>query len=656
MTNRIQRLGIALLSTLALITTAAEPVDMIKRTEELKDLKWGMFICWSFSTFSCREWTGGVKDISFFKATNVDTDQWARTAKEAGMGYILFLTKHHDGFCLWDTQTTDRKVTNAPLGRDVLAELKKSCDKYGIKLALYYSEGDWTWPGAKDGQPSGSGKDAEKEKQQLTELLRNYGPIEYVWIDHAAGTGGLSHEEFIAHCKALQPGCFVGFNHGDQEGSDIRLGECGRPGPLNDHAAAGPHMRNAPSKNYLLAEFTYPIQPRRPKGAMWFYSHPDNEGVCHSPEKLYRDYLGAVQYGNVFALDVGPNYEGKLRDIDVRTLRTVGEMIRNKVVLPEPVPLMPILEIRASSVWGNGYEAAKAYDNNDETRWAAAPGAHSGWLEIDLGKETMIGGAGVIEVSYPRTESFVIEYKHGDEWKPLHQGTTIDGRRVCEFAPVNTRFVRLNIVKANEVPTIEEFLVYAPGTKLPDILNARTVDQADAQTSPRDGNNWMAQTRFGMFITFGLYSVPAGVWQGEGMGRNHYAEWIRTQWRWPQPTGGIPKKDYDALLAQFNPTKFDADEWISLAAKAGMRYFVITTKHHDGFALWDSAVSDYDLAATPFGAKGRDLLGELAKACRKYGVKFGCYYSHWQDWEHPGGALPPWPEMKNDPPLTQPHR
>ncbi len=181
-----------------------------------------------------------------------------------------------------------------------------------------------------------------------------------------------------------------------------------------------------------------------------------------------------------------------------------------------------------------------------------------------------------------------------------------------------------------------------------------TVDEVDAKTIQEKDNNWMMHKRFGMFIHFGLYSIPAGVWQGEEMGRNHYSEWIRTQWRWPQADGGIPQKDYDTLLAQFNPTKFDADEWIKRAAEAGMRYFVITTKHHDGFALWDSAVSDYNIAATPFGAKGRDPLGELAKACRKYGVKLGFYYSHWQDWEHAGGAFPPWPEMKNDPPLVQP--
>ena len=110
-----------------------------------------MFICWSFSTFSGIEWTGQELPPEFFRATKCDTDQWARVAKEAGMKYIYVLTKHHDGFCLWDTKTTDLKVTNAPLKKDVLKMLRKSCDKYGIKLGIYYSEADWNWPGAKRG-------------------------------------------------------------------------------------------------------------------------------------------------------------------------------------------------------------------------------------------------------------------------------------------------------------------------------------------------------------------------------------------------------------------------------------------------------------------------------------------------------------------------
>src|SRR5210317_623280 len=137
------------------------------RAKEISEMKFGMFICWSFSTFYGAEWTPTLdKDASFFKATGCDTDQWCRVAKDAGMGYILFLSKHHDGFCLWDSKTTDKKVTNSPLGIDVLAQLRKSCDKYGIKLALYFSEGDWNWPGAVDGQgySQGIGLDPEMKK------------------------------------------------------------------------------------------------------------------------------------------------------------------------------------------------------------------------------------------------------------------------------------------------------------------------------------------------------------------------------------------------------------------------------------------------------------------------------------------------------------
>ncbi|MDR1957945.1 MAG: alpha-L-fucosidase, partial [Planctomycetaceae bacterium] len=235
------------------------PIDMTKRTQELKDLRWGMFLCWSFSTFSGREWTSAAKEndlAKLFPAKEADTDQWAKTAKEAEMGYILFLTKHHDGFCLWDTKTTDRKITNAPLGKDVLAELKKSCDKYGIKLALYFSEGDWTWKEAVDGQVYKGGNQPETKKSQLKELLTQYGPIEYIWFDHAAGTGGLSHEETTAWCKQFQPGCFIGYNHGDQSTADIRLGEMGKPGALEDTSAAGPHMDKTGGNNWKLAEFT----------------------------------------------------------------------------------------------------------------------------------------------------------------------------------------------------------------------------------------------------------------------------------------------------------------------------------------------------------------------------------------------------------------
>jgi len=381
---------------------AAEPVDLARRAAELKNLRWGMFVCWSLSTFSGKEWTPGVKDVAFFRATEADTDQWARTAKEARMGYILFLTKHHDGFCLWDTATTDRKVTKAPLGRDVLAELRKSCDKYGVRLALYFSEGDWTWPGAIDGKGGAGGDNPDVKKAQLKELLTRYGPIEFLWFDHAAGTGGLNHQDTAAWCHACQPGTLIGFNHGEPAG-EISLRECGRPGPLGDAASASFNKENeAKHRGYLLAEFTYPILPPHEGGAIWFYSLPKHDNLCLSAEKLYQDYLGAVKHGNIFSVNVGPDYNGRLREIDVRTLRQVGEKIEKgaaeqnigvspseKPSPPAPLPKgegsdartavpMPIKAFCIDFNWGPGGPNGFAPPG----RWADAdPARHVAWYE-----------------------------------------------------------------------------------------------------------------------------------------------------------------------------------------------------------------------------------------------------------------------------------
>ncbi|UOY04936.1 alpha-L-fucosidase [Muricauda sp. SCSIO 64092] len=154
---------------------------------------------------------------------------------------------------------------------------------------------------------------------------------------------------------------------------------------------------------------------------------------------------------------------------------------------------------------------------------------------------------------------------------------------------------------------------------------------------------WWQEARFGMFVHFGLYSVPSGVYNNEIMGRNWYAEWIHMQGNWPD---GIPEGEYRKFAKRFDPKSFDADQWIRLAKAAGMKYFLITAKHHDGFALWPTKVSGYNVMdATPFK---RDILGELATACKKYDVKLGFYYSHWQDWGH-GGAMPKKPSKPGGP-------
>lgn len=157
----------------------------------------------------------------------------------------------------------------------------------------------------------------------------------------------------------------------------------------------------------------------------------------------------------------------------------------------------------------------------------------------------------------------------------------------------------------------------------------------EALTDPR--LDWWRDARFGMFIHWGLYAIPAGEWKGKpiaGIG-----EWIMLRAR-------IPVKEYEQLAKKFNPVKFNASEWVGLAKRAGQKYLTITAKHHDGFCLFDSKVTDYDIVdATPFG---RDPLKELAAECQKQGIKLCFYYSQTQDWHHPGGDGNDWDYQVTD--------
>ena len=152
---------------------------------------------------------------------------------------------------------------------------------------------------------------------------------------------------------------------------------------------------------------------------------------------------------------------------------------------------------------------------------------------------------------------------------------------------------------------------------------------------------WFRDAHFGMFIHFGLYSQYGGVWKGKIKKINNCAEWMMLAAR-------APRLEYAKAAETFNPTSFDADAWASAAHNAGVKYIIITTKHHEGFALFDSDASSYNIVdATPFK---RDLISELVKACRKYGVRIGFYYSQNLDWYHPGGGGGGWdPTHKGDP-------
>jgi alpha-L-fucosidase len=151
----------------------------------------------------------------------------------------------------------------------------------------------------------------------------------------------------------------------------------------------------------------------------------------------------------------------------------------------------------------------------------------------------------------------------------------------------------------------------------------------EIKTSDAERMEWWHEARFGMFIHWGVYALYGGVYNGHEQARGG-AEWIMNRCK-------IPVTEYQEMAKNFNPIKYDPDAWVKMAKDAGMKYIVITSKHHDGFALFESKASPWNVVdATPYG---KDLLKPLAEACKKHGIKLGFYYSQAQDWNNPGGTV-----------------
>uniref|UniRef100_UPI003216FB75 alpha-L-fucosidase n=1 Tax=uncultured Draconibacterium sp. TaxID=1573823 RepID=UPI003216FB75 len=436
-----------------------EAISDSVRAEQIAELKFGMFICWSTSSFSGKEWTRDGHGPEFFEATGCNTDQWCRVAKESEMKYILFLAKHHDGLCLWDTKTTEKKVTNSPLGIDVLARLKESCDKYGLKLSLYFSEGDWSWE---------NGKNKELKKEQLKELLTNYGNFEHVWFDAAAGDGGLTHEETVEWVHSFQPNVFTGFNHGPIAGR-LRVGESRLMGPLESRSKK--HVHNALFKgiennNWKLAEMTYTIfngrSPAFSGFGNWFYTKEADKGICVSPEYIYRDYLECIKYKGILDLCVAPMRNGNLRPVDIGTLYQVGRYIRQEDVF-EDNKAWGVTHTASSSAkgrdfWHRNFSADNAFDELDQTYWQADSTDTSPSLTVEFDNIQEIS---YVRINQPEGANYIkkykIESKSNGIWETILEGEQIiSGFRMDFPVPIHTKSIRLKIESFEQVPCVAE--------------------------------------------------------------------------------------------------------------------------------------------------------------------------------------------------------
>ena len=304
--------------------------------------RFGMFIHFGINTFYNTEWSNGRLPIRDYCPTAIDADSWVRTAYEAGMNYVILITKHHDGFCLWDTRTTSYSVRYSPNPTDVVRAVSEACRKYGIRLGLYYSLWD---------RHKRCYRNREKYvcymERQLAELLDGrYGEIVELWLDGAWNKPCRAWrlDRLYDHVKRLQPACQIGVNHTVGEylekkgGPDPRYQpqNCRERDPLrmfpSDFRLWDPYMcREDDPKIYTFngKEYYLPFEMTicSRKEFSWLYSDTYERKPLMDAEEIVRNYRILEKAGNMMVINLPPDLNGKLVPGDVENLMHVSEAL-----------------------------------------------------------------------------------------------------------------------------------------------------------------------------------------------------------------------------------------------------------------------------------------------------------------------------------------
>ncbi len=345
-------------SACKMATTVKQSAPVASRTPSKGQLeqiqrKYGMFIHFGINTFHDMEWTDGTKPVSSYKPTAIDADQWVKTAKDAGMKYVILITKHHEGFCLWDSKYTDYDVGSSGNTTNVIEAVAKACKKYDIGLGLYYSLWDRKENGNDyvngDKHPVTYKENPEKDKayndymiNQLNELIditEKHTPIIELWLD-----GGWAKpnyrwplKEIYQTVKSREPNCQIGVNwsiglpenpdyhavypQDQKEGypiryfpSDFRLGDPMLP------AENDPKIFTHNGKEYYMPwESTVCISDK------WFYNTQDHK--FKSTDELVKLYNIATANDNILILNCPPGRDGKIREQDIEVLQNLKEAL-----------------------------------------------------------------------------------------------------------------------------------------------------------------------------------------------------------------------------------------------------------------------------------------------------------------------------------------
>lgn len=429
--------------------------------QQFIELRFGMFIHYNIPTYMTDDWADPDASPLIFNPTKLDCNQWAKAAKDANMSYGCLTTKHHSGFCIWDTKTTDYNVMNSPLKRDVVKEYADAFRKQGLKVMLYYSILDthhelrpgWINP-----------QHIEMVKDQLTELLTGYGEITALIIDGwDAPWSRISYDdipfaEIYRLVKSLQPNCLLMDLNAAKYPSevlyytDIKSYEQG----------AGQHISK--ETNQLPALSCLPINTH------WFWKESFPTAPVKDPRKLVNDNL--VPFNKVycnFILNVAPNRDGLVDDNAVAALKEIGKLWKNDGTMPKlPANDGPIISSNiakhkpANSSWSDDMNLMDfANDDNFRSAWRSNPTVKTPWIEIDLGAEQPFNTITIAEGgNKSNIRKYHIEYMENNVWKTLVTGNNNKKIKVERFNQVWGNKVKVIIDQYEASPAIAEIGIY----------------------------------------------------------------------------------------------------------------------------------------------------------------------------------------------------
>lgn len=441
------------------------------------------FLHFTVNTFTDREWGNGDEDPAIFNPTSFDADAIVGTLKAGGMRGVILTCKHHDGFCLWPTRTTDHSIRKSSWrgGKgDVVREISEAARRQGLKFGVYVSPWDRNNP--QYGRPGY----VETYRQQLRELLTGYGPIFEVWHDGANGGtgyyGGANEKRTIDKStyyrwpetwemiRSLQPDAVIfsdvgpdirwvgnekGFaNETDWATYDPAGADGGPASPGNvKEKESGTGTRHG--SHWLPAECDVSIRPG------WFW-HGKEDARVKTPEQLMDLYLRSVGRGASFLLNVPPDRRGLLGDNDVASLRVFGERLRATFA----TNLAAGAKVTASNVRGKSkaYRAENLTDENRETYWATDDGTTAADVVVDLRQAVSFHVVRLREEIRlgQRVDEFAVEYWKDGAWQEFARGTSIGPCRLLQRADgITTTQLRLRIISSSACPAISELGVFA---------------------------------------------------------------------------------------------------------------------------------------------------------------------------------------------------